>query len=377
MTAAPERALVVRMSSIGDVIHTFPAYLALRRAWPSTLLGWVVEPAAAPLVQRLPGPLVVHVLDTHRWRRRWWSAATLREIRGAIGYLRAQRYEIAIDFQGLMKSAVVARLSGARVLGLGTGDARERLASRLYHRTLPVDAGVHVVHQALALAAGAGARVDDELPAFPTLVAPEDRERVRHRLDTTEPGAFVVVHSAHNWESKRWPEARWAELGRRLHDESHLELLWVWGPGERERTRGIAEAAGPGNHLAPPTGLTELAALLESARLFVGGDSAPLHLAVAVGTPSVGIFGPTDPARTGFLDADDRAVHRTLPCSFCHRRRCPLGTRECLEDLAAGPVVEAVLGRLADSAWQASRGGVPGSDASSTGSDLDRTAEPA
>lgn len=361
MTAAPRRALIVRMSSIGDVIHTLPAYLALRRAWPSTLLGWAVEPAAAPLVQRLPGPLMVHVLDTHRWRRHWWSPPNLRSVREAIGYLRSRRYDVAIDFQGLVKSAVVARLSGAPVLGLEATEAREPLAARLYQRTVSVDEDAHVVHRGLALAAAAGAGVaDDESPAFPALVTPEDRDRVRDGLAGLDgidwPAApLVVVHSAHNWDSKRWPAERWGELGRRLHAETRLPLLWIWGPGERQRTREIVRDAGPGNHLAPTTSLTELAALLESARLFVGGDSAPLHLAVAVGTPCVGIFGPTDPRRTGPLDPVDRAVHRTLPCSFCHRRGCPLGTRECLEELAADPVVEAALGRLAeagrDSGW--------------------------
>lgn len=364
MTAAPGRVLIVRMSSIGDVIHTFPAYLALRRAWPSTLLGWAVEPAAAPLVQRLPGPLMVHVLDTHRWRRRWWSPATPGEIRDAIAHLRARRYELAIDFQGLVKSAVVARLSGATVLGLEATEAREPLAARLYHRKVAVDPDAHVVGQALTLAAAAGApeagpAEAGTTPAFPGLVTPEDRERVERALaragtsgTSGAPGGpradrpWVVIHSAHNWESKRWPSGRWAELGRRLHEETRLPVLWIWGPGELERTRRIAGAAGPGNRLAPSTGLTDLAALLESARLFVGGDSAPLHLAVALGTPCVGVFGPTDPARTGPLDPVDQAVHRTLPCSFCHRRSCPLGTRECLEELAADPVVEAALGRL-------------------------------
>jgi len=323
VTPAPARALIVRMSSIGDVIHTLPAYDALRRAWPSTRLGWAVEPAAAPLVERLPGPLTVHVLDTHRWRRRCWSPSTLREIGAAIGYLRSCRYELAIDFQGLLKSAVVARLAGAPVVGPEATAARESLAARFYRREVAVDPGAHVVEQGLALAAAAGAEgLADRAPGFPGLVTPEDRERIARSLGALE-GAeppLIVVHSAHNWESKRWPAGRWAELGRRLHEESRLPLVWVWGPGEREHTRSIVATAGRGNHLAPPTGLTELAALLESARLFVGGDSAPLHLAVAVGTPCVGIFGPTDPGRTGPLDPTDRAVHRTLPCSFCHRR---------------------------------------------------------
>lgn len=345
-TAPPERALVVRLSSIGDVIHTLPAYMALRAAWPSTLLGWAVEPAAAPLVQRLPGPLQVHVLDLQGGRQGWWRAPIRRRLRRGLASLRRAGYELAIDFQGLLKSAMVARLSRGEVMGFPAGVLRERLAARLYHRTPspPPTAERHVIWRNLQLAEAAGAAAAE--PRFPRLWDDTDATYVERRLARMGVRRFAVLHAGSNWLSKAWPPLHFAAVGETLVRSTDLSLLWIWGPGEESRAAALAVAVGPRSYPAFPTTLTQLAALLERADLFLGGDSAPLHLAVAAGTPVVGIYGPTDPRRTGPLDRRDRAVFNPLPCSFCHRRRCPLGTRQCLEELGPDAVAAAALARL-------------------------------
>lgn len=344
MSGAPRRVLIVRLSSIGDVIHAFPAYMALRHAWPETDFGWAVELPALDLVRRLPGLQRTHLVDTPALRRAPLAApAKLLALRRA---LRAPGYELTLDFQGLLKSALVARLAGAPVLGYHRADAREAMAALLYERTAPpAPAGCHILQRNLHLAAAA---TGTPLPAVevPPLATDEDRERADVELRAAAVESFVLLHSAANWPSKRYAPERWVEAGRQLHRQTGLEVLWIWGPGEQERVADLAAAAGPGNRPAPPTSLPELAALLERAALFLGGDSAPLHLAVACGTPVVGLFGPTDPGRLGPLDPADEVVRVVLPCSHCHERICPLGTRECLEQIPAASIVEAAVVRL-------------------------------
>lgn len=347
MSGRPRRALVVRLSSIGDVVHTLPAWSALRRSWPGAELGWAVEPAAAELLADLPEPPRLHVLPLGRWRRRPWAPQAWRRARSALAELRRQRYEVAIDFQGLIKSALVARASGAVVHGYGAPDARERWATRLYHETAPQAPPGHVIDRALHLAAAAGA--DAARPGrheFPDLPSAAVRESVDRRLRESGTGAFVAVHASGNWPSKRYPGLRWVAVARALHRRTGLRVLWIWGPGERDDIAELADTAGAGSRLAFPTSLPELAALLRRSRLLIGGDSAPLHLAAAVGTPCVGLFGPTDPGRLGPPAPRDIAVRRLLVCSHCHRRRCPLGTLQCLDEIEPGELVEAALRRL-------------------------------
>ncbi len=343
---APRNALIVRLSSIGDVIHTLPAYCALRDGWPETSFGWAVEPAAAPLVRRLCPKLRVHEIDTAAWRRKALSPATWSDIGRAHRELAAGNYDVALDFQGLIKSALVARQANAPVIGLARADLRERLAARWYNEQAPATApGSHIIERSLGIARTAGVPLSQ--PRFPRLWNDDDMSHVDRQLERHGREAFVVAHGAANWPSKQWPMARQAATGRDLFRRTGLPVLWLWGPGEEETARRTALAAGEGNHAAFATTLPQLAALIHRARLFLGGDSAPLHLAVASGTPIVAVFGPTSPRRLGPLDPADSVVTNPQPCSYCHRRRCPLGTRACLETLQHTDVVEAALKRLA------------------------------
>ena len=282
-------------------------------------------------------------LTRERWQR----------IRAAMAELRAVNYDVAIDFQGLLKSAVVARLSKAeQVVGLADTDRRESLAGRFYGALAPpTEPGTHVIDRGLRLAAAAGATTSTI--RFPRLSNDADAATVEQQLSRMGVERFVVMHGAASWTSKRWPAARHAEVGRALYRRAGIHTIWVWGPSEAASARRIALIAGEGNHCAFPTTLPQLAALLRRAVLFVGGDSAPLHLAVACETPTVAIFGPTDPAVLGSVHGADAAVVNRLPCSFCHQRRCPIGTRECLEGLAAADVVAAAIDRLADATARA------------------------
>ena len=343
---APDRVLLLRLSSIGDVIHAFPAFQALREALPDAEIGWAVERAAAPLVSRLPGLDHVHELDVQHWRSSLLSPATWRAGAQALRQIRDRNYDVAVDLQGLWKSAVLARLSGAQALGMATSDLRERGARVLYHSQAdPTDEPAHVTSRGMRLAAVACAGISG-VPVWPRIESEGEDQSVAQRLSDMEVSRPILIHSAANWSSKEYSEAKWAAVGRQLNDATGHSVLWLWGPGEQERATRLAERAGPGNLASFRTELPELAALVRQARLVVGGDSAPLHLAVACGAPVVALFGPTDPARLGPTDPADRVVVRRLECSHCHRRTCPLGTNECLDSISPDDIVRAAIARL-------------------------------
>ncbi len=303
-----------------------------------------MERAPAELVRRLPGPLLVHELDIQSWRQQWIRPTILGAIRKHVGALREQRYQLAIDFQGLFKSAVVARLGASRTLGWAGASAREPWAAHLYQRTAVAPNDVHVVHRCLHLAQQAGAA---QTPLeWPRLTNSDDQDYIDSYLAGLGGGDPIVLHAAANWPSKRYEPERLVSAAGQLHERTRRPVIWIWGPGEKAAAQALAEAAGVGNHASVPTTLPQLSALLQRAALFIGGDSAPLHLAVACGAPSVAIFGPTDPARLGPLAPADEVVCERLECSHCHQRRCPLGTNACLDAISAQQIVAAGLSRL-------------------------------
>jgi len=341
----PARVLIVRLSSIGDIIHAMPAFMALREALPDAEIGWAVESAAASLVRRIPDLTRVHELDVQTWRGTLLRPTTWIAGRRAIAGIRDCHYDLAIDMQGLWKSAVLARLSGAQVLGMATTELRERGVRHLYQtQASPTPPGVHVIDRGLHLVATACPAVA-ATTRWPMLTTAADTEAIRGHV-AGYAQAPILVHSAANWASKVYPEDRWAEVGQQLQALTGRPVVWLWGPGEGARATRIAAAAGAGNAACFRTELPHLAALMRHAAVVVGGDSAPLHLAVACGAPVVALFGPTDPARLGPTDPADRVVVRQLECSHCHRRVCPLGTNECLDSIGADEIVRAVIARL-------------------------------
>jgi len=290
---------------MGDIIHTLPAATALRQAFPEVSLGWVVEERWAELLCTLPEPrsgprspqrpLVdrVHTVNTKTWRRSLLSTQTWEQIAAGLSELRAQRYEVAVDFQGAVRSAVLARWSGAPVV-YGVAQPRENVASMFYTRQV-IARGSHVVEQNLSLAE-AVARRRLEMPKieFPHDQAVETQcgDRLQHGI-----GDFVLLNPGAGWGAKQWPAERYGHVARRLAEDGVKSLI-NFGPGEELLMRAV-ESASEGTAKGIACSLTELIALTRRARLFVGGDTGPMHLAAALGIPVVAIFGPTNPARNG------------------------------------------------------------------------------
>jgi lipopolysaccharide heptosyltransferase I len=333
------RLLVVRLGSLGDLIHTLPAVAALRRAHPALEIDWLVEPPHRPLLDLVPVISSVIVLPG-RTARGWLDAR--RTMRG-------REYDVAADFQGLIKSAALARLSGAaRVVGFDRRALREPAAASFYTETIEVGEGRHVIDKNLGLAAALGAAPGPfEFPLASVTSAALDaiRDRVR--------SAFALINPGAAWPNKRWPPDRFGAVAAHLRDRHGLMSVVLWGPGEREVAEAVVAAAAGAAVVAPETMLPDLLAFSREARLMVSGDTGPLHIAAAVGVPIVSMFGPTNPARNGPWSPDDIAIARYESCPCHYERRCRQPAQWCLETIAVDQVIAAIDRRLA---W--ARGGV-------------------
>lgn len=330
------KVLLVRLSAIGDVVHTLPAAAALARAGHE--VGWLVEPAARSLVEGSPAVRRVHLAPAARRFSAGAAWATRAE-------LRAARYDVALELQGLWKSAGWARLSGARrVVGFARAFRREPASALLLHERRELPAGLsHVIDKNLALVEALGvAAVGTRAFPLPSLEAAA--ARVARELAALALGPFALLDPGGGWPSKLWPAGSFGQLARRLAALG-LASLVAWGPGEESLAGQVVAASGGAAHRCFPTTLLELAALSRLARVTVAADTGPLHLACAVGAPVVALFGPTDPARNGPFASDDVVVRRVPACAPCHRRACPVHA-DVMAGLPVDEVAEAVAERL-------------------------------
>jgi lipopolysaccharide heptosyltransferase I len=329
------KVLVVRMSSIGDVVHALPAAAALARAGHE--VSWLVEPPAAPLVSG--NPAVAHtVVAPPRGRFR------LAPARRVVGELRAGAYDAALDLQGLWKSAAWSRLSGARrVIGYESSGRREGASAFLLDERLRAATEArHVIDLNLSLLESVGLR-EVGTREFP-LPPESEASPIPGRLEREGFDAFCVLNPAGGWANKLWPAERFGQLAAPLRERG-LTPVVTWGPGEEELADRVVAASSGAAVKCFATTLLDLVALIRRARLLVAADTGPLHLACAVGTPVVGLYGPTDPARNGPFSRDDEVVRRSPSCAPCHKRRCPIHAR-IMDEIPAVEVVQAMARRL-------------------------------
>jgi lipopolysaccharide heptosyltransferase I len=329
--------LIVRLGALGDIVHALPAVAALRRTFPSARIDWVVSPPHHELLALMPVVNRVLVLDSAR--------GGLKRMLSAIATLRGGRYDAAVDLQGLMKSAVLARSSGARrVIGFGIWHLRERGARPFYTETARPDDGRHVIDKNLALVESLG--VVPGPYEFPLSRAGRDAAAIL--ADAALPGdvPFAVVNAGAAWPNKRWPPERFGELARRMRERFGLHALVIWGPGERDLAASVVAHSAGSAVTAPATTVADLIALADAASLMISGDTGPLHLFAARKTPIVGIYGPTNPTRNGPWSNDDVTVSRFAFCKCHHKRKCH-AEHWCLDDVSVEDVYAAVGRRLA------------------------------
>ena len=342
MTDPAQRFLIVRLSSIGDIVHALPAAAALAETFPHAHIHWVVEKRHALLLEGNPHLRRIVTLDTLGWRKHLTSSATWLEIRNGTSDLRQTLYSAALDFQGLWKSAVVAWLSRARErIGFSEPWLREPGAGILYTQRVSPREHVHVVEENMALVERLGARAGRW--QFPLPWNDEDDTYVDTLLNATAIGDFIIVNPGGGWQSKCWSPENYAALIRQMAATRTEQILLTGSPPEEPMIDGILKGAGTKRARYVPTTLVQFIALARRARLFIGGDTGPLHLAAAVGTPIVGIYGPTDPVRNGPFATDDIALSNRGPIT--HTRRA--ATPAYLPGVSVAAVLAAVEERLA------------------------------
>ena len=332
---------------MGDLVHTLPAVAALRGRFPDARIDWLVETRHREVLLDNPDVSGLIEVDTLGWRGRLLSPRTWREIRESIARIRDRRYDFVLDLQGTIKSAVAAFLARSdRRIGFGSGHLKERAAALLYTECVTANGGrPHVIDRHLGLLRAFDIHTNER--RFPISVSPAAEAAAEGELARMNLREYVLLNSGGSWVTKRWSPERFGGLAAAIEREWKLPSLVVWGPGEEGMAREVVAASKGAARLAPPTSLRELVPYIRKARLFVSGDSGPLHLASACGVPAVGIFGPTDPARNGPFGAGDEVVWKQVACSPCYKQRCPGYGNVCLTAIEVDDVLGAVRKRLA------------------------------
>jgi len=330
---------LVKLSSLGDVVHALPAAAALRARLPGARVVWIVERHEAAILRGNPAVDEVLPADTRGWRRARTpvgAAAALGGVAELRRHLRDARFDVAIDLQGLVKSGLLTAATRAPLrIGFSAAHCRERLNALFTNRRVsPPAAARHVVEQCLALLEPLGVSASPvEFPLPLDLGAQARIDEFLKRVGLKARSRLVVVNPGAGRPDKRWPAERFAAVAGRLTAEAGASVLVVWGPNELTLAEAVVGRSEPGRALlAPPTDLGELIALLKRASVVVGGDTGPVHLAAALGVPCVGLYGPTSVERNG---------------PYGQTRRALAGPDRRLDSLAVDRVFDAVVDALA------------------------------
>jgi lipopolysaccharide heptosyltransferase I len=327
----PESILIVRLSAIGDVAHVLPALRCLRQRFPYSRITWLVEDRTEELLRDHPYLDQIIVFPRKKWRQALLNPlkvlSTLPEIISFFLKMRRGRFEVAIDFQGNLKSGVMTFLSGAPLrIGFAQGHSREGNYLFMNRRITPPEGRVHKIEKDLSLLSALGIKEPTYEPTSPSVSA-QDRDYISQFLSLRGKGAgpLVVIHPGTSdfGAFKRWPSQSYARLGDMLVRELGAQVVISWGPSELPIAEDILGGMKEGGFLAPRTlTLGQLTSLIGHSDLFISGDTGPMHIASLLGVPQVAIFGPKDPAIYGPYSENSVAVRKDLECSPCTKRSC-------------------------------------------------------
>ena len=343
--STPQKILIVRMTAIGDVAHVLPALNALRLAMPDARIDWLVDEIPAQILMGHPQINHLQVLR-RRWRKEF-RRHFFSEIRPFFRRLRAERYDWAIDFQGLTKSGLAAYFSGARrIIGFGDRDGRElnKLFTNVKVRPRP---GLHIVEKNISLLAPLGIENPPIQFVFPDFEA--------DKVSFDDSGFYAAVNPGAGWQTKRLPVSTLAALCARLNTQKGMRIVITWGPGEEELYKDLLQKiakAGANAEMSPPTTLRQLARLISRAGLFIGGDTGPSHIAAALGIPTISFFGASDAKRNRPYGEHCNTIQNTeIPCIPCWKTRCRFKDAlhlACSNSITAGDLYDSAL-RLLES----------------------------
>lgn len=337
------RVLIVKLSSIGDVIHTLPSLYALRKGFEKkgvkARIDWLVEEAAGGILQGHP------MIDELIVVKRGWTK-NIKENLLAAGRLKSRRYDMVLDFQGLLKSGVWMRLiNGARKIGFS--NAREFSHIFLNEKLPPYDPEKHAVERYLDLTRYAlGSKGGKQEVSFPLNLTRGDRKNVLSILKSNgvpKDALFFVIIPRARWATKLWSDERFVELGKKIVDRNGLYAVLAGTASDRAALDAIKAGIGDkAVNLAGSTGLKELAQLFRLSRFAITVDSGPMHIAAAAGARVIALFGPTAPWRTGPYGNGHVILRKGLECSPCFKKRCP--DVKCMKGITVEEVFDAVTG---------------------------------
>ncbi len=317
--------LFVKLGAIGDIVHTLPALSAVRNAIPDAHISWAAERRSAEILRGNPLIDELIEIDTKSIRSRQNPDGVLNDIRTQAKGLRRNKYEVAIDFQGLLKSAAIAKISGApRRFGFDKRSLREPASRFLLTDTVEVRREIHVIRKNLALvAASLGIAAPDNSFEFPIATGPEHLREAEETVARVGP-EFAILNPGGGWATKLWPAERFGELARVLWDRHRIASVISVGPKEEHLAEAALKRSADARVTVANLTLKGFYELSKRASLYVGGDTGPTHLAAAADTPIVGLFGPTEWWRNGSPNPHDVCVERLdIGCrTDCHRRRC-------------------------------------------------------
>ncbi len=347
MSFAPKNILIVKLSAIGDVIHTLPALNAIRRHYPNARITWLVEEAAASLVEGHPALDRVLVSKRKRWLRELTGPLRYQYFKEACAFfknLRDTRYDLVLDFQASLKGGVLIALARAgRKVGFGKGLEHQEHSYLFLNEKVPaVDMEIHALARGLMLLEHIGIpvqRVEYNLP-----VTAKDKLSIAQLL--SQEGVqletkFVAINPVAQWKTKLWENAKFAELADYLVDRYAVTVVFSGGAADRPVVADIrARMRNRALNLAGRTTLKELAALYEQAACLISTDTGPMHLGAAVGIPVVALFGPTAPWRTGPFGDGHRVIRAPIECAPCFNRTCD--SAQCMRKIEVAQVIEGI-----------------------------------
>ncbi|MCB1022793.1 MAG: lipopolysaccharide heptosyltransferase I [Acidobacteria bacterium] len=347
------RILFVKLSSIGDVIHTLPALSAVKRALPESEISWVVEKKSAEILRN--NPLVSRLIevDTKTLRRGNVLGKTLQTAKTQLRELRASEFDLTIDFQGLLKSASIAKLVKTKQrYGFSKRNLREPTSRILMSASIEVEPIQNIIFKNIELAEGALRKflADEEFTLerenIEFSISTDGAHRKEARKIVKEAGKkFAILNPAGGWVTKLWHAEKFGQLADLLWEEMGLTSVISTAPGEKDLAHKALANSSSGKTIIAQPSLKGFYELTKRASIYVGGDTAPSHLAIAANCPTVGIFGPTEWWRNGSVDPEDICVERNdIDCrTDCHRRTC---NKWICMDIPVETVFEAVRERL-------------------------------
>jgi len=326
-----KRILIVKLSSIGDVVHTLPALSALRKRFPESYIAWVVKKQIADIITNHPH------LD---------EVINYEGIRKTAKKLRSLKFDLAIDLQGLFRSGLLTFLSRAKTrLGFSRANSRELNYLFLNQRVTPGEEDRHVIDKNLSLLRPLGIEVEEK--EFIIQVSGENREYIANffkKEGIISNNILIALNSRASWPSKLWPEERWAELADRLIEELKAKIVLLWGAGEKDLVDRIVRMTKNKPIISCKTNLKELAVLISKCKLFVGGETGPLHIACALNIPTIALIGPTDSVRNGPYGEGHIVIEKSLPCRGCWKYKCK--RLDCMKLITVDEVFSAAKTRI-------------------------------